>query len=104
MEVPTDSAGNNDKTLDERSQVLQKQKMASAFLRGLIEVGEKTGQIQFPEETTWKVQMQEREEDLSHPGLELDTALTAYRLGILIKKYGCVTLPRKTKPGHWTVT
>ena len=76
MEVPTDSAGNNEKRR-------QKQKMTSAFLRGLIEVGEKTGQIQLPEETTWKVQMQEREEDLSHPGLELDTALTAYRLGFL---------------------
>ena len=78
MEVPAGSAG-NDKPLDERSQVLQKQKMTSAFLRGLIELGEKTGQVELPEDTKWKVQMQEPDKDLSHPGLEMDTALTAYR-------------------------
>ena len=76
MEVPVDTTA---KPLDERSLVLQKQKDTSAFLRELTERGENTHQVQLPEETNWKVQEQDVEEDLSQSGLYLDTALTVYR-------------------------
>ena len=67
------------KPVDERSWVLRKQKETSLYLRQLIEQGEDIQQVHLPEETNWKVQEQDEEEDLPHSGLESDPALTSYR-------------------------